>query len=82
MTCEACGGRGFELVGVEPAGVVALRCGRCARVQRVVADPRPPAGAVRRRSRYLASSERPASSDPAAGPVPVGEPVPAAAPPR
>lgn len=54
MTCETCGGRGFELVGVEPAGVVAMRCARCGRVERVVADLRPPAGGPARPSRYLA----------------------------
>ncbi|TNM61099.1 hypothetical protein FHN55_17200 [Streptomyces sp. NP160] len=54
MTCETCGGRGFELVGVEPAGVVAMRCARCGRVERVVADLRPPTGGPQRPSRYLA----------------------------
>lgn len=72
MTCDACGGRGFELVGVEPAGVVAMRCARCGRVERVVADLRPPAGTPARPSRYLALHEQRSQG--------VAEPVHAAAP--
>jgi hypothetical protein len=72
VTCDACGGRGFELVGVEPAGVVAMRCARCGRVERVVADPRPPAGGPARPSRYL--------QQPRAGAL--AERVSATAPPR
>lgn len=68
VTCETCGGRGFELVGVEPAGVVAMRCARCGRVEKVVADLRPPGGADHRHSRYTALRERRLEQVPTAAP--------------
>lgn len=58
MTCDACEGRGFELVGAEPGGVVAMRCTRCGRVERVVADPHPPTSGRERSSRYLVPHQR------------------------
>ncbi|WP_146211111.1 hypothetical protein [Quadrisphaera granulorum] len=37
---------------MDPAGVVAMRCLRCWHVERVVADPHPPAGSPECPSRY------------------------------
>ncbi len=62
MVCTTCESRGFELAGVEAGGVVALRCDRCGRVERVVAESRPPHEGSVPRSRYRELRERAATA--------------------